>query len=100
MFKKIAVGTAFLAAAMAVVPTAVQAHERYYGNDYSGAYSGNHYYGEERDRYLDHEARERRERFERQRTFREHLRRERLRRLEHLRYRHGYYEEYGDRRGW
>ena len=89
MFKKIVVGTAFLVAALAMVPTAAQAHD-----------SGTNYSGEryERDRYFDHEARERRERFERQRAFRQHLRREPLRRLEHPCYRQGYYEDYGDRR--
>ena len=93
MFKKIAVGTAFLAAALAVVPTAAQAQERYYesgyqgranyGNSYvdqrydgryQGGYEG-HYEGRyDRDRYFDHEAHERRER-----AYREHLRRERER---------------------
>ena len=56
MFKKIAVGIAFLAAALAFVPTAAQAHD-----------SGTNYSGE---------------------------------RYEHLRHRPGYYEDYGDRRGW
>ncbi len=89
MFKKIAVGTAFLAAALAIVPTAAQAQDRYYGNNYGGAYSGYNYAPEryDRDRHEDHEARERRERFERQRAFREHLRWEREHRL---RFRGGY----------
>lgn len=85
MFKKIAVGTTFLAAALAIQPTAAQAQDRYYGdaNNYGGAYNYG-YAGSERyehDRYLDHEARERHERWERrerERAFREHERRERL----------------------
>jgi hypothetical protein len=36
MFKKIGVGTAFLAAALAFVPTAADAQERYYEGGYQG----------------------------------------------------------------
>jgi len=95
MFEKIAVGTVFLAAALAAVPTAAQAQERYYqgGRTYGSTYASQQYDGSyaghyDRDRYFDHEARERRERWERERAYREHLRRQRAR--EYFAHRHGY----------
>lgn len=103
MFKKIAVGTAFLAAAFAVVPTAAQAQDRYYeggyqsrpnyGNSYvdqgyDGRYEQRYEGRYDHDRHFNHEARERRERWQRERAYREHLRRERER--EYFEHRRGY----------
>jgi len=93
MFKHLAIGTAVLASALAILPTAAHAQQPYYGNAYGYSY-GNAYQdgyvsgdGYGRDRYYDHEARERHEYWERMRERREHERWERSRRYHDDRYR-------------
>ena len=104
MLKQTVLGTAVLAVALAMVPTTAHAQQPYYGAPYNNGYGYQDNYAYEgqyaRDRYLDHEGREQRERWARIREMRERERSERARHYyeEHSRYRGGYRDDYGYRR--